>query len=437
VTGLPDLLPERPHVVIVGAGFGGLTLTRALRRAPVRVTLIDRNNYHQFTPLLYQVATAMLEPAEIAQPIRKLIRGIRNCEFRLGTVTGLDLEGKRVITDHGPVAYDYLALATGSSTNYFGNRSLAAHSFGLKGLPEGLAVRNHVLDLFERSRWVESAGTRREMLSFAIIGGGPTGVEMAGALAELIHLVLARDLHDLDLREPRVLLLEASERLLSAFHPSLSAAACRALQAKGVEVRLRSAVKEVRRGEIELEDGSRIEAGTVVWTAGVRGDRLGEQAGVELGRQARVPVGPTLQIESRPDVFVIGDLAGLDDLPMLIPVAMQQAEHVGRTLRDLVAGRPARPFRYRDPGIMATIGRNAGVAQVGRIRLKGFPGWVMWLAVHLVNVVTFRARAVVLLNWAWDYFFYDRPVRLIVRAADLPDQAREELPAPGRREAPP
>jgi NADH dehydrogenase len=412
----------RPRVVIAGAGFGGLTCARALKRAPVDVLLVDRNNYHLFTPLLYQVASAVLDPGEIARPVRQLIRPLRNADFLLANVTGADFEQRRLLTDHGPLAYDYLVLASGSQSDYFGNSSLAKHAFGLKDLDEGLAVRNRVLMRFEEARWTDDREQRRTLLTFAVVGGGPTGVEMAGALAELTRLVLSRDYRDLDLGLVRVVLLEAAGFLLGTFAEPLREAARRSLEKKGVEVLLKAKVADVAAGSIRLVDGHEVPASTVIWTAGVRASEVGSAVGFSLGRQGRVQVLPTLQTTGHPEVFVIGDLAGPMDngtpLPMLIPVAMQEGRHVGATIKDLLRGYGATNFRYTDPGIMATIGRNSAVAQLGPIRLTGFLGWLMWLFVHLINVISFRSRIVVLVNWAWDYFFYDRPIRLIVRAAD-------------------
>jgi NADH dehydrogenase len=408
--------------VIAGAGFGGLTCARALKRAPVDVLLVDRNNYHLFTPLLYQVASAVLDPGEIARPVRQLIRPLRNADFLLANVTGADFEQRRLLTDHGPLAYDYLVLASGSQSDYFGNSSLAKHAFGLKDLDEGLAVRNRVLMRFEEARWTDDREQRRTLLTFAVVGGGPTGVEMAGALAELTRLVLSRDYRDLDLGLVRVVLLEAAGFLLGTFAEPLREAARRSLEKKGVEVLLKAKVADVAAGSIRLVDGHEVPASTVIWTAGVRASEVGSAVGFSLGRQGRVQVLPTLQATGHPEVFVIGDLAGPMDngtpLPMLIPVAMQEGRHVGATIKDLLRGYGATNFRYTDPGIMATIGRNSAVAQLGPIRLTGFLGWLMWLFVHLINVISFRSRIVVLVNWAWDYFFYDRPIRLIVRAAD-------------------
>jgi NADH dehydrogenase len=412
----------RPRVVIAGAGFGGLTCARALRTAPVDVLLVDRNNYHLFTPLLYQVASALLDPGEIARPVRALIRPLANVEFRQATATGADLDKRLLLTDHGPIPYDYLVLATGSQSDYFGNASLARHAFGLKGLDEGLALRNRILTQFESSRWVSDASIRLAMLTFAVVGAGPTGIELAGALSELIRLVLRKDYRDLDLSEVRVLLLEAADSPLGTFAPILRQAARRSLEKKGVELLLGAKVEAVTEDSIRLAGGNEIAAGTIIWTAGVRASDLGRAIGAELGRQARVKVEPTLQLPGHPVVFVIGDLAGAIDrgaqLPMLIPVAMQEGKHVAATISELVRNGGASAFRYKDPGIMATIGRNSAVAELGPVRLSGFFGWLMWLGVHLVNVISFRSRVLVLVNWAWDYLFYDRPIRLIVRAGD-------------------
>jgi NADH dehydrogenase len=417
---------SRPRVVIAGAGFAGLTCARGLKHAPVDVLLLDRNNYHLFTPLLYQVASALLDPGEVARPVRELVRPLGNVEFRQATVTGVDLEGRVLRTDRGKVPYDYLVLATGSQSDYFGNASLAEHAFGLKMLEEGLALRNRVLGRVEASQWTADAARRRAMLTFAVVGAGPTGVEMAGALSELVRHVLKKDYPKLDLGEVRVILLEAAGSVLGTFVPSLRAAARRSLEKKGVEVRLNARVAEVSKDSIKLADGEEIPAATVVWTAGVRASEVGGLLGVKLGRQARVDVDPTLQIPGHPVVFVIGDLAGAvvdgQSLPMLIPVAMQEGRRVAATIGDMARNGGATAFVYKDPGIMATIGRNSAVAELGRVHLSGFLGWVMWLTVHLVNVVSFRSRILVLTNWAWDYLFYDRPIRLILRAfPDRPD----------------
>jgi NADH:ubiquinone reductase (H+-translocating) len=421
----PNLLAPariRPRVAIAGAGFGGLTCARALRNAPVEVLLVDRNNYHLFTPLLYQVASALLDPGEIARPVRALIRPLPNAEFRQAAVTGADFDRRILSTDRGPIPYDYLVLATGSQSDYFGNASLARHAFGLKDLDEGLALRNRILSQFEASRWVTDSQKRRSMLTFAVVGAGPTGVELAGALSELIRLVLRKDYRDLDLGEVRVLLLEAARAPLGTFVPNLREAARRSLEKKHVELMLGAKVESVTDESIRLAGGEEIAAGTIIWTAGVRASTLGEALGVQLGRQSRVKVEPTLQLTGHPVVFVIGDLAGATDgdvpLPMLIPVAMQEGRHVAATISELVANGGAHAFRYKDPGIMATIGRNSAVAELGVVHLSGFLGWLMWLAVHLVNVISFRSRILVLVNWAWDYLFYDRPIRLIVRARD-------------------
>jgi NADH dehydrogenase len=368
------------------------------------------------------VASAVLDPGEIARPVRQLIRPLRNADFLLANFTGADFEKRQLLTDHGPLSYDYLVLASGSQSDYFGNASLAKHAFGLKELGEGLAIRNRILMRFEEARWTDDRERRRTLLTFAVVGGGPTGVEMAGALAELTHLVLSKDYRDLDLGLVRVVLLEAAGSLLGTFAEPLREAARKSLEKKGVEVLLKAKVADVTASSIRLADGHEIPASTVIWTAGVRASEIGSVTGLQLGRQARIQVLPTLQVTGHPDVFVIGDLAGPVDggtpLPMLIPVAMQEGRHVAATIKYVLRGYGATNFQYKDPGIMATIGRNSAVAQLGPVRLTGFLGWLMWLGVHLVNVISFRSRLVVLVNWAWDYLFFDRPIRLIVRAAD-------------------
>jgi len=418
---------NRPRVVVVGAGFGGLSAVRGLRRAPVDTLVVDRHNYHLFTPLLYQVASALLDPSEIARPARALLRRIGNADLRVARVEGVDLEARRLHTSAAPVEYDYLVLAAGSVDNFFGIEGVEERGFSLKDLGGALALRNRVLRQFERAMWTDDANQRRRLLSFAIVGGGPTGVEFAGALSELIALVLRKDFPNLDIGAVRIALVEAGDGLLAAFAPRLRRAAQRALERKGVEVRVRTSVTRADETGLLLADGTHVEAGTVIWTAGVYGADL---AGAVVARPAsarRVAVGPTLQLAEHPEVFVIGDLAEVQQdgapLPMLIPVAMQEGEHVARSIAAMTAGQALQPFRYHDPGIMATIGRNSGVAQVGPFKLSGFIGWCAWLGLHLIKIIGFRNRLIVLINWGWEYFRYDRPVRLIAAPRGAPDTA--------------
>ena len=408
-------------MVVVGAGFAGLTTVRALRGKPVEVLLVDRHNFHTFTPLVYQVASALLDPAEVAHPIRGIVRPIHNLEVRLATATGVNLAKRILETDVRPIPYDFLVLATGSATNFFGIEGMARRAFALKELEDALALRNQVLGQFERAAWTEDEAGRRRLLTFAIVGGGPTGVELAGALSELIRNVLRKDFPSVYIRDTRLLLLEAGPSLLPAFVPSLRESARRTLAGRGVEVLLEKKVVAADKDHLELDGGERLEVGTVIWTAGVRASDLAASLGAVRGRGGTVKVEPTLQLPGHPEVFVIGDLAAVTQqgvqLPQLIPPAMQEAKHVAGSILRLLAGEPAQPFRYADPGMMATIGRNAGVAEIGPIHMSGFPGWLLWLGFHLLQIVTFRSKLIVLLNWAWNYFFYDRPVRLLVRAS--------------------
>ncbi len=409
----------RPTVVVVGAGFGGLRAARALRRAPVDVILVDRNNYHVFQPLLYQVATAGLEPEEIAKPVRAILRGQKNLDFRLLEVTGIDFAGRRVLTSDRPIAYDYLVLSVGAQTSYFGLAEVEGHGFGLKSIPDAVRLRNQVLECFEHAMLEPDAERRRALLTFVVVGGGPTGVEMAGALSELVRLVLVKDYPRLNLKDVRILLLEAGDRLLAAMPPKLSEAAAVTLWKKHVEVRHGAAVAGYDGTSARLKSGEVIPARTFIWAAGVRAAGLVEHLGLPTARLGRVPVGPTLQLAAHPEVFIVGDAAYLEadgaPMPMMAPPAMQMGETAAANIRRLVAGAAAVPFRYRDPGTLATIGRNAAVARIWGISFKGFPAWVVWLVVHIIQLIGFRNKLFVLINWAWDYFFYDRAVRLITR----------------------
>jgi NADH dehydrogenase len=411
----------RPRVVIVGAGFGGLSAARALRSADADVLVVDRHNYHLFQPLLYQVASGLLDPSEIAHPIRSILRGQRNCDVQMAEVGSIDLERRLVHSDAGDIAYDQLILAAGAATDHFGHQDIATTTLGLKGLDDALALRNTVLERFERAAEEPDATERRRLLPFVIAGAGPTGVEYAGALSELCTHLLPRDFPRLDFGPVAVIVVEGRGRVLEAFHPRLSATAAATLRKRGVQLRLGRTVAHADGGCVRLDDGSVIETATVIWTAGVRASVLGAELSATLGRSGRVPVRPTLQLAGHDEVQVIGDLAELGEggtpLPMLAPVAIQQGQHAARNVIAVLGGGSPTPFRYRDKGTMATVGRNVAVVQLGRIRVAGFIGWLMWLFVHLTYIITFRSKAIVLINWAWNYFFYDRPVRLITGVA--------------------
>jgi NADH dehydrogenase len=414
-----------PTVVVVGAGFGGLRLARALRRTPLQVVMLDRHNYHLFQPLLYQVATAGLEPEQIARPVRAILGRQANFDFRMVDVTGVDFAGRQVRTHAGPVAYDYLVLAIGGATNFYGRQGVRRHGFELKDIPDALALRNHVLRCFEEAMLEPDADRRRALLTFAVVGGGPTGVETAGALAELIRLVLSRDYPRLNLNDTRVLLLEAADRLLATLPPRLSAAAAKTLWRKHVEVRFGASVDDYDGVQLRLQSGEVIPAETLMWAAGVKAAALAGQIGLDTAAQGRLRVEPTLQVPGRSEVFVIGDAAYLEcdgaPLPMVAPVAMQMADTAAANIGHLLAGTPLEPFRFKNPGTLATIGRNAAVAQLGGFAFKGFLAWLVWLAIHLVRIIGFRNKLAVLLNWAWDYFFYERGARLITVGRPAPE----------------
>lgn len=406
-----------PHVVIVGGGFAGLYAARRLALGNVRVTLVDRHNYHLFQPLLYQVATAGLSPGDIATPIRSLVAKQSNVDVRLGEVTDLDLKARTVTLRDGALAYDYLLLAAGVSHAYFGHPEWERFAPGLKTLDDALELRRRVLTAFEAAETEEDEAKRRELLTFAVVGGGPTGVELAGAIAELARFTVARDYRRFDPRLARVLLIEAGPRLLAAFDPSLSEEARKSLSKLGVEVRLSTRVTAIDGAGVTLEN-ERIPARTVLWGAGVAASPLSKKLGVELDRAGRVQVLPNLSVPGFPNVFVAGDLAAVkqDDgsfVPGLAPAAIQEGEHAADNILAMVAVRPTEPFTYFDKGIMATIGRASGIAQAGSMKLRGFIGWLAWLFIHLLYLIGFRNRLVVLIQWAWAYVTYGRSARLI------------------------
>jgi NADH dehydrogenase len=409
----------RPRVVIVGAGFGGLAAARELADADVDVLMINRTNYHGFWPLLYQVATAGLEPESIAYPVRAILRRYRNADFLLAEVNGVDFEQRAVLTDVGLVMYDYLVLAAGSTTNFFGNERFERYTLGMKDLDEAQRLRNHILTCFEHAVAETDPARRAALLTFVVVGGGPTGVELAGAFIELIRHVMRKDYPMLDVCQAHVVLVEATDRVLATFPESLQRAALDRLRRMGVDVRLSAPVADTRPGVLVFKDGTELEAETIVWAAGVRASPLAEALGVTLGRGARVKVEPTLTLPGHPEVFVIGDMAYLEGYrpgvpyPMVAPVAIQMGEQAARNIIARTRRNPMKPFRYFDKGQMATIGRSAAVLDAFGIQLTGWPAWVGWLFVHLMELVGFRNRALVLLNWAYSYFTYDRGVRLI------------------------
>ncbi|HEX6539071.1 MAG TPA: NAD(P)/FAD-dependent oxidoreductase [Candidatus Dormibacteraeota bacterium] len=408
----------RPRVVIVGAGFGGLNAAKQLAPAPVDVLLVDRHNYHLFSPLLYQVASGLIDPSDVAHPVRAVLRHARNVDVLMAEVTGVDLERHRLHTSAGDERFDTLVLATGSATNFFGITGLEERAIGLKDLPEALALRAHVLRAFEAASTCTDPTERRRLLTFAIAGAGPTGVEYSGALAELIRHVLPKDFPRLDVNQARVVLIEGSDRVLGGFSKGLSRDATRRLKRMGVEVLVGRFVKDVDDHTLVLDSGRRINAETVVWTAGVRATPVAERLGVEPSSLGRVRVTPALNVPGHDEVFVIGDAAEFEHrgepLPMLAPVAIQQGKHVARVIEARLDGKPDPRFRYLDKGTMATVGRGAAVVQLGPIKVDGLLGWLMWVFVHLLYLIGFRSRVIVFVTWAWNYFFYDRPVRLIV-----------------------
>lgn len=410
------------RVVIVGGGFGGLYAAKALRSAPVDVTLIDRRNHHVFQPLLYQVATAGLSAIDIGEPIRRILRKQANTSVHLAEVVSVDVKSRQAhLADGGSVDYDFLIVATGAGDSYFGHDDWEPHAPGLKSIEDALEIRRRVLFAFEQAEVVEDSDERMGLLSFAVIGGGPTGAELAGALAELSRHTLTEEFRRFDPGDARILLVEAGDRILPAYPSTLSAKAHRQLERLGVEIRTGAAVTEVDGGGLRIGD-EYVPCRTVLWAAGVAASPLGRSLGTDLDRAGRVIVEPNLSIPGHPEVFVVGDLAHVaqdgGQLPGVAPAAIQMGKHAAESVARAIAGEPARAFRYIDRGTMATLGRSSGIAVIKGLRLWGLPAWLAWLFIHILFLIGFRNRAVVLFEWARSYLTYSRSARLILYPDD-------------------
>lgn len=415
-----------PHIVVLGAGFGGLAFCKRFPPHLARITVVDRQNHHLFQPLLYQVATAGLAAPDIAQPIRAIISKRKNVTVLMSEVKAINLAARRVETDRGELSYDYLLIGLGGVTSYFGHNEWEKYAPGLKSLNDALLIRRNILLAFEKAETEPDENKRRELLTTVVIGGGPTGVELAGAFSELARTVLKQDFDHIDPTRARVLLVEGADRLLLQFPPDLSQSAHRQLEKLGVEVQLSKKVQEIKPNEVHFTDGTSIRAGNIVWGAGVSAIPLTKTLGVELDKGGRIKVAADCSIPGYPEVFAVGDIASLLDkngkpVPGVSPAAIQMAQHVAKLLeRELSAEKkgssaPEREaFSYWDKGSMATIGRSAAVAMVGKLKFSGFPAWMAWLTVHLIFLVGFRNRISVLFQWVYSYLTYKRGARIIV-----------------------
>jgi NADH dehydrogenase len=427
----------KSRVVIVGAGFGGLFAARTLSSHPVQITLIDRQNFHTFQPLLYQVATAGLSPGEIAAPIRWIMRSRRNVEVLMSEVQDFDLSRRSVKLDAGEIAYDYLIVAAGASHAYFGHDEWEPFAPGLKTIEDALEIRRRVLLAFELAerQAIESKHDKSAepvQLNFIVVGGGPTGVELAGTLAEIARQVLANEFHSIDPTRTRIILLEGGPRLLPAYPEDLSRSAEEQLRHLGVEVHTSALVTRVEPGSVHMGE-TRLSAAVILWAAGVAASPLGKKLGVPVDRAGRVLVNPDLSISGHPEVFVIGDLAALRDeegkwLPGVAPVAMQEGKATARNIANELQGESRKNFHYWNKGNLATIGRAAAVADFGKIHISGFLAWLSWLFIHIFFLIGFRNRLIVLIQWAWSYLTYERGARLITGDKSLPgwEQVQKE-----------
>jgi NADH:ubiquinone reductase (H+-translocating) len=425
---------NRPRVVVIGAGFGGLQAARALAKLPVKLTVIDRKNHHTFQPLLYQVATAGISAPEIAAPIRWILRGRDNVEVLLGEVVGFDLARKVVQLPDVEIPYDYLIVAAGASHSYFGHDEWEPLAPGLKTVEDALEIRRRVLLAFELAERETLASAPHLPLNFVIVGAGPTGVELAGTLAEIARQVLRNEFRAIDPKRTRIILLEGGPRVLPAYAPDLSESAVRQLQKLGVEVRISAMVTKVEAGAVWVGQ-EKIPAAVVLWAAGVQASELGRKLGVAVDRAGRVPVNRDLSLPQHPEVFVIGDLAAVKDehgnmLPGVAPVAMQEGRAVAKTIAGDLRNQPRKDFHYVDKGSLATIGRAAAVAQFRGLHISGYFAWLGWLFVHIFFLIGFRNRIIVMIRWAWSYLTYERGARLIVGKTSLPGWEEGETHEP-------
>ncbi len=407
----------KPHVVIIGGGFGGLYAAKALKRAPVRVTLIDRRNHHLFQPLLYQVATAALAAPDIAAPIRKILRRQKNASVLLARADAIDVSGKRVMLDEGELAYDYLIVAAGATHSYFGNDQWAEFAPGLKTIDDAFDIRRRVLIAYERAERETSPTRRKELLTFVVVGGGPTGVELAGALAEIARNTLTRDFRNVDPQSARVVLLDAGDRLLPPYLPRLSLSAKHQLEGLGVQVVTGARVTNIDAQGVSI-GAERIQAATVLWAAGVQSNPLGKSIGAPMDRAGRIQVEPDLSVPGQPNVFVVGDMAAVKHgegmVPGVAPAAMQMGRYAAAAIVARIKGAQVKPFKYADKGSLATIGRSRAVAQFGNWGFSGILAWSFWLWLHVFFLIGFRNRVVVMLEWFWAYLTFQRSARIIL-----------------------
>lgn len=414
---------SRPRVVIVGAGFAGLYAARSLKRAPVEITVVDRRNHHVFQPFLYQVATAALNPSDIAAPIRRILRRQQNASVILGEATGVDLESRRLALSDGEVRYDYLIVASGATTHHFGHSDWVSNAPGLKDIEDALKIRRKIFFAFEAAERESDPAKRKRWLTFVVVGGGPTGVELAGALAEISRHTLARDFRNIDPASARVILVEAADRLLGQFDQRLSLRAERSLRKLGVEVLTGVPVQSIGPSGVRTAQGL-IHSETVIWAAGVKASALGALLQTPVDRSGRVEVAADLSLPGYPEVFVAGDLASTTSrgqpVPGVAPAAIQMGRHAARNLIASMDGRKRLPFEYKDKGMLAAIGRASAVASLPHLKMSGFIAWMTWLVVHIFYLIGFRNRLLVIIQWAWAYATYDRGARLIT--GDLPHQ---------------